>query len=251
MMRKGVSYPLLTRPKTAGSAVVVSLLLIPGIALAADTPDTVTANAVTVSACGAQSLTFAGSATYSEPTQHLVVTLDGTELLHSHLEPDTWSTGLLAVGVGSHTLTASLYDHADHEDLLASNTKTFTVAACGGAPAPSAVSSGGTGRTGGTGSGGDCCPGPDPVQPAQKATQGKVKGAAAKKVSAATLPVRVTPINELFRKVYGRGPTFAEWEYWTVRILSDKPQFDAIYGAMQWHKLRGHTTGGPHPILLK
>lgn len=235
---------MLTKPKTAGPAVVVSLLLLPGIALAADTPDAVTANAVTVSTCGEQSLTFTGSATYSEPTQHLVVTLDGTELLHSHLEPDAWSTSPVTVGVGSHTLAASLYDHADHEDLLASNTKTFSVAACGGAPAPSTASSGGTGSSG------DCCPGPDQVQPAQKARTGQVKGAA-KKVAATTLPVRVTPINELFRKVYGRGPTFAEWEYWTVRILSDKPQFDAIYGAMQWHEIRGHTTGGPNPILLK
>lgn len=200
--------------------------------------DLVTVNSVSVSACGAQSVVGSGTASYSEPTQHLVVTLDGVQVLHAHDEPESWTTGSLSVGVGGHTLSAVIYDKIEgsgHEVIRAQGSTTFTVSACGSAvPASSSV-----GSSGASVGSSDCCPGPDvKVSAAQK---GRIKGAAsARKVK--KLPLRAKPVNEIFRKVFKRGPTFAEWEYWTRRLLSDKSQYPALYGAMQWHQLRGHTT---------
>lgn len=228
---------------------VVPLLIVPRAAVFADheVPDSVSLNSVSVEPCGTQSLTFSGSGTYSEPTQHLVVSLDGTELLHSHLEPDTWSVGPVTVIPGTHTLTATIYDHSTHDDIRASSTTTFTVATCGATPPTEPSGAPSSGSSEGTASG-DCCPEPEESEkPTVK--KGKVKAVATKRV-AKPLPRSLTPINALFRKVHGRTPTFQEWEYWANRLLGDKPQYDALYGAIQWHKLLGHTTGGPNPILI-
>lgn len=220
--------------KYAVSAVAFSagLLLTPGVAVYASGVDSVTIGSVAVSGCGEQSLTFNGTATYSEPTQHLVVDLDGTELLHLDREdaPATWTTGAVTVGVGNHTLTATIYGHSDHEDPVANHAVAFAVDSCAAPP------------SGGLGESQDCCPGPDPVEPQPAPVKGRVKAAVGRP---ATLPAKLMPLNEIFRKVYGRSPTFEEWSYWAGRLLNDKPQYDALYGAMQWHQRLGHTMMPP------
>lgn len=220
-------------------AFAFGLLILPGVPLNAATGiDLITIGNITVGSCGEQSLTFQGTAEYSEPTQHLVVDLDGVQLLHDEDEPITWTTSPVTVNVGSHTLVATIYDKSDHVDVVVRETVGFSVASCG-APAS-------TSPSGGAGESHDCCPGPDPVQPKPKpVTKGQVKAAVE---YPATLPMQLKPLNEIFRKVYGRSPTLEEWNYWAGRLLNDKPQYDALYGAMQWHELRGRSTGDPVPM---
>lgn len=201
------------------------------VAFASDV-DSVSINPVSVSGCGTQSVTISGTGMYSEPVQHLVVTLDGTELTDNHSEPETWNAGSFSVGTGSHTVVATIYDHMEgdgHEDQVAQDTKTFTV--------PSCDQGGSSGSSGSSGSG-DCCPGPDPVEPSVKKA-GRVKGVA----TGGKLPHSMFWINPTFEKVYKRPPTFKEWSYWANRFLTDKTMYPELYGAMQWHKLRGHTMG--------
>jgi len=50
-------------------------------------------------------------------------------------------------------------------------------------------------------------------------------------------------VNEAFRSVYGRNPTVRENKYWLGRV-EDKKVFEALRGAMFYHKARGKTTGG-------
>lgn len=230
------------------SVVATLFALVPtGAARASHLSDTdsVTINPTTVSGCGSQSVTISGTANFSEPTQHLVVTVDGAVRLHSHTEDSPWTLGSVPMTEGSHTVNATIYDHSSHADPVASQSQTVTVPSCDGnsSTSSSSVSSGS----------GDCCPGSD--EPAGTTTtvqkvspKGRVKGATT--VKTGKLPIRLLPINNTFQKVYGRGPTFAEWEYWARRQWSDKSQYDALYGAMQWHKNVGHSTGGPNPILL-
>ena len=206
---------------TLGSGSVASAMH-PGV-------ETVNVAPVAVSGCGAQSVTISGTASsYSHEVQHLVVTLDGTEILDDHEKPEAWGIGPRAVGVGGHTVTATIYEGDGHEDLRTKDTKTFTVPSCeqgGPPPAPAGPDSS------------DCCPGPDPVVPRVKKV-GRVKGAATKH-----LPAKLLRLNETFEKVHGRIPIFAEWSYWANRLLTNKPEYSALYGAMQWHKLRGRTVG--------
>lgn len=242
--------------KTLGSLLAAGVLVtLPRAAVLAghlSATDSVSINVISVSGCGPQSMTFSGTATYSDPTQHFLVMLDGTELLHSHKEKvAAWSTSALTVGTGSHTLTATIYGHLSHDDVVATQSRSFSVPVCGASsPTPAPTVSAGT-----SGGSSDCCPGTDQElqQPAQKTVKGKVKGAAVtvKKQAVKKLPARLNPVNDLFRKVYGRDPVFAEWEYWARRQWGDKPQYDALFGAMQWHKHLGHTTGGPHPTPYK
>lgn len=198
--------------------------------------DDVIVSPVETSGCGAQSVTISGSAHYSAPVQHLVVTLDGTQVLHDDdldgwnldEEPVAWSAGALPVSTGEHTVVATIYDSSEgdgHEGLEDQDTRTFTVPSCeqGPAPAPAGPDSS------------DCCPGPDPVV----SKVGQVKGVS----TTGKLPAKLFWINETFQKVHGRMPTFQEWSYWSNRLLTDKPQYPVLYGAMQWHKLRGHTMG--------
>lgn len=193
------------------------------VALASEHFDTVTINGVSAS-CGEQSLAFSGTATYSETTQHLVVALDGTQIFQDDEEPAMWTTTATTVGVGSHTLTATIYDHRDLEDPVATAQTAFTVSDCSSS----------------SGSGGhdtDCCPGRDPEPKVKKAVAPLIKGAS----TSQRLPLKLKPLNEIFRKVYGRNPTLQEWNYWAHRLLTDKVEYDALYGAMQWHHLHGHT----------
>lgn len=197
--------------------------------------DAVTINTVPVSGCGAQTLTLSGTAAYSEPTQHLVVALDGVILFDNHSEPEVWSTGPVAASTGTHAVTATIYDKIEdggHEIVRAQDSETFAVPSCTGPAAPSAGSAGASVTSQ------DCCPGPDIVVSTAKKPVGRVKGAAQVK----KLPLKLKWMNETFRKVHGRTPTFREWEYWSNRLLTDKPQYPALYGAIQWHELRGHTT---------
>lgn len=224
---------MFSRQAIAALAFALGLLVVPGTALNAEEVDQVTVNSVSVG-CGEQSLVFQGTAQYSEPTQHLVVNLDGVELLHDDDEPAVWTTGAVTVGVGSHVLTASIYGHSDHEDLLALQTVEFSVASCGAPPSSTG---------GGGGESQDCCPGPDPVEAPSAQVQGRVKASVAG--AGGALPARLMPLNQIFRKVYGRSPTFQEWNYWAGRLLNDKPQYDALYGAMQWHQRLGHTMMPP------
>lgn len=201
--------------------------------------DAVSTDAISVSGCGTQSLTFSGTASYSEPTQHLVVVLDGTTLFDDHSEPESWSTGPHSVGVGDHTFTATIYDKSagiggGHETIRAEDAKTFTVPSCTPAPAPSDVS-------GGTAADTDCCPGQD--EPVSAPTMKKAATGSVKAAATGMAPAKLKWLNETFRKVYGRNPTAKEWHYWSSRLLTDKTQYDALYGAMQWHQLRGHTIG--------
>ena len=201
----------------------------PAFAVGSDV-DAVSINAVSVSGCDTQSMTFSGTASYSEATQHAVVTLDGTELFDDHSEPESWSTGPHSVSAGDHTFTATIYDQSagdGHETIRAQDTRTFTVPSC----SASSVSGGDDGP--------DCCPGKDePVPTVKKATTGRVKAAATGRV-----PAKLKWLNATFENVYGRNPTAKEWHYWANRLLTDKMQYDALYGAMQWHQLRGHTIG--------
>ncbi len=184
--------------------------------------------------CGAQTLTFSGTAQYSSPTQHLVVTLDGTQLLHDHSEPVAWSTSPVPVSEGSHTLLATIYDEMDdteHKTVEAQDTLSVTVPPCTSEPA---TGSSATGSSDGSGASDEQIPAPL----VKGAAQSRVHGARVK-----TLSPRLKPLNEIFQKVHKRTPTFREWSYWANRLLTDKPQYDALYGAMQWHQLRGHTIG--------
>jgi hypothetical protein len=123
----------------AVGVIVGSLTPVVLTAQAAGGSDTVSIDAVSVG-CDAQSLTFTGSATYSESTQHLVVTLDGVELFDDHSEPASWSTGPHSVAVGSHTLVATIYDRSSHSTMKATANETFTISACSSATTPTTSS---------------------------------------------------------------------------------------------------------------
>ncbi len=129
--------------------------------------DRVTIDPVSLSGCGgAKSLTFTGTGEYSAPVQPLIVTLDSTELLHSHSEPDAWTAGPATVAQGTHTVTATIADDLDHETMMAQHARTFTVAACGTSSSEQ--------PGGGKPDNQDCCPGPDPKAPKHaKATKGE------------------------------------------------------------------------------
>ncbi len=93
---------------------------------------------------------------------------------------------------------------------------------------------------GGTGNEQDCCPGHNPVT-AKKASKGKVLGISTKtiqhKKGAVTLE-ELKPLNDIFLAVYERLPTFDEWKYWARRYSTDKRDWEAIKGAMYWHRAR-------------
>jgi len=201
----------------------------------ADEIDSINIDEVTVEECGEQSMTFTGTATYSESTQHLVVELDGVEVLYSLHEEENWSTGPVEVSEGSHTLVASIYDNSDYQDLIVQETVEFSTS-CDESSDEGSSDEDSNGDDG-EGDEQDCCPGPD-EEVSQVKKIAKVKGA-----FSSNLWARLKPLNSIFRSVFGRTPTFTEWTYWANRLLTDKPQYDALLGAMQWHKLQGHTMG--------
>lgn len=181
-----------------------------------------------LSRCDEHVVAFSGTATYNTGTHHLLIDLDGVPVYSTFDEPMLWSF-LRNVPVGTHTLTARVHDNNVSQTVH--HAVTFEVPAC-------ATSDGG-----GSDDEPDCCPGPDPVAATQtNVRQPAVKGITSRSVQHSNLK-DLAPLNRVFRSVFGRNPTFAEWEYWANRFLTDKPAWDQILGAMQWHKLRGVTTG--------
>ncbi|MBI3250920.1 MAG: hypothetical protein HYZ61_03700 [Candidatus Andersenbacteria bacterium] len=172
---------------------------------------------------------------------------DGTILFESeHVnDPETIEFTKEALTPGSHTLTATIYNNDDKEVVLVSDTYTFDVE-CERSPQVIDESNAHV-NINGSGGDADCCPGNGggssdngSDKTSTVAKKPAVKGATTKAVSSKK---SLKPLNSVFRSVFGRTPTFTEWKYWANRYLTDKPQWNALYGAMQWHKLRGHTMG--------
>lgn len=217
----------------------------------ADQVDSVSVDSISVEICGEQAMTFTGAGTYSEFTQHLIIDLDGEVILYDTDEPAVWSAGPVVVTEGEHTLTATVYDKSDLVTVLAQDSVIFSTSCEGDNGEGDGDEEGNEDEEGseesndGDGDDGDeqSDTGASTHEPGHEGNlqQSKVAGATSKKASG--LPAKLKPLNSIFRLVYGRTPTFQEWTYWANRLLTDKPQYDALYGAMQWHKLRGHTIG--------
>lgn len=124
--------------------------------------ETVLVDGVVLSRCGTHQVPITGTATYTAAS-HLVVRVDGVERLHSHDGSANWSAGLITLGVGQHTATATVYADSEesHGAVLATHSISFTVVAC--QPAST-----------GPGDEKDCCPGKDP----EEQMEGKVLGVA-------------------------------------------------------------------------
>lgn len=192
-------------------------------ALAAE--HSVVIDGVVLSRCGEQNIAFSGVATYGAGAQHLLVDLDGTRVANLGTTI-SWLVMFESVPVGTHTLTARVHDVAP--DLNATDILQFEVLPCQTEQKDDSNNSEEP----------DCCPGKDPeVTPPVKA---KVKGTTTKVKASFDI---LKPINYLFRLAFGFTPSFAEWKYWADRLLSDKPQLDALFGAMQSQKLEGKTMG--------
>lgn len=256
-------------PAAAAAAVLVAAGSLGVPTLAYGATDAVTIDSIaSLGTCDQAKLRFSGTATYADATQHLFVDVSGRQVLHRIGEPAVWRTRSVAVvGAGSYTVTASVYDQLGREGLLAQATRAFTIPACDGAAngepeGDEAGSSGDESQQGNestqsededassdenddeddenTSAEGEeeASAGDERAEAAGAAKQARVQGAAA----ASALPARLKPLNAMFRVLYGRNPTFSEWSYWANRLLTDKTGHDALYGAMQWHKLRGRTT---------
>ena len=129
------------------------------------------------------------------------------------------------VSPGAHRVAAAIYDAEG--SVQAENWIDITVPSC---PADT------TNESSGGGDEADCCPGPDPVE---RTSRPQVRGVMSSNVAVSW--DGLTPLNRVFRSVFGRTPTFSEWTYWADRYLHDKPAWDAIHGAMQWQLLRGNS----------
>jgi hypothetical protein len=127
--------------------------------------ESVYVNGVVLSRCGTQQVPITGTAAYSG-APHLSVLVDGVERFHDHSGAANWSAGLISLGVGQHTVTATVYNAGEggHYSAAASHSLVFSVPAC------QTESFDGTG---GGNEGPDCCPGKDPEEP----KTGKVLGA--------------------------------------------------------------------------
>ena len=187
-----------------------------------------------LSVCGEHFIAFSGTATYGEGAHQLLVSLDST-LIYSTLDkPASWGF-LHKVSAGTHTLSAQVRDA--ETGATVDHAINFEVVACASSGGDSDSNGGGGGDEGP-----DCCPGPDSGQTASASVSTPtVKGATTSSNNASLQDLG--PLNNLFRTVFGRNPTFIEWEYWAGRFLSDKPAWDRVLGAMQWHKLLGSTIG--------
>jgi len=61
---------------------------------------------------------------------------------------------------------------------------------------------------------------------------------------AAQAKVLTARVNEAFRGVHGRNPVAVENQYWLGRVVrGDKITFEALQGAMYYHKALGKTMG--------
>jgi hypothetical protein len=209
---------------------LISLMVLGGPVVALQSVEAVTENSVAIdqlvlSRCGQQYAYASGSATYGPKADYLMVDIDGVHAFNLG-QKDFWTTDLVELNPGRHTVTARIHN----TDLTFTDTTShFTVPEC--------QQSGGGASDGGKGKEGDCCPGPDPFEvPTKKAPQ--VKG-----VKRGVALSALSPLNSIFRLVFGRAPIVGEWKYWADRFLTDKPTWEAILGAMQWQKQQGRTVG--------
>jgi len=192
----------------------------------ASTENSVSIDQLVMSRCGTQYVYASGAATYGPIASHLLVDFDGVHAFNL-AKQENWTTGLIELNPGDHVVTARIHNT---DGSVTDTAKKLTVPEC---PKEDA----------GPGDEQDCCPGPDPVvsEPRQ-AAKPRVKGATTKAVGPVTL-AELRPLNEVFYSVFGRIPVFAEWKYWADRYSTDKRDWGAIFGAMQWHKERGRTIG--------
>lgn len=127
--------------------------------------ESVTVSGVVLSKCGAQGIPFSGTTTGAG---RLDVSVDGVVKYTTPVQGTAvlWVTPFIQTPTSQHTVLAALYSTPGEGEsqLLASDSKVFTVAAC------QQVSGGGGGDEK------DCCPGKDPEEPAV-APKGKVLGA--------------------------------------------------------------------------
>lgn len=66
----------------------------------------------------------------------------------------------------------------------------------------------------------------------------KTQGSFGPRVSSSTIKARlIKNMNAMFASIYGRDPSIPENQYWLSRI-EDKPDEQALLGAMGWHKAR-------------
>lgn len=211
-------------------AALLASAVAPAAALA-QTTDSVSIDPVT-NGCYGQPKTYGGTATYDGLFRHLVVTANGEEILDDHDDPATWSVGPIGPAWGINTVEVSLYksvfsDH-EEEDLLARDSFSYNSGWC-------ESSEDGFGADA-TDSGGSESDSSDELTASTQ--KPAVKGAKTAKKA-----VSLKPLNQVFRTVFGRNPTLAEWNYWAKRMLGDKPGLLELLGAMQWHQQRGLTVG--------
>lgn len=195
----------------------------------ASTENSVTADTPVLSRCGEHYVAFSGTATYNGNDHKLLADIDGVAVYSTFDEPTAWSF-MPKVAVGTHTMTVRIHDLAN-DTLTVADAITFEVKAC------EEENDGGDGHP-------DCCPGPDPVVEKEETKTPTVKGATTTSVKIPTSNSNdLSPLNSIFRFVFGKTPTFEEWKYWADRFLTDKPNWVQILGAMQWHNLHGLTIG--------
>ena len=217
---------------------VVSLIVGPMTyalpAKAGVTNNSVLIHETVLSRCGNHQVAFSGVASYGQGKQQLLVDLDGVPVLNSFAKPLNW-TVLVNVTTGYHVLTARVHDPDISKTV--DYALVLNIASCEN---NDGEGEGSTGGSEGPGDETDCCIGPDPIVEQPKTPVPQVKGATTTLKGALN---RLTPLNSVFRSVFDRTPTFTEWQYWADRFMNDKPVWDAILGAMQWHDLHGRTVG--------
>jgi len=212
--------------KLFAGSFLITLMALGGPILAsqtvlAETQNTVHVDQLVLSRCGTQYVYASGSATYGPKAHYLLIDINGAHAFNV-AKQTFWTTGLVKLDPGQHIVTARIHNtDGTHTD----TTRQFTVPDC-----PQAD----------PGDEQDCCPGPDPVVSEPKPKPPRVKAISAVR---STAMQGLSPLNSLFRLVFGRGPAYEEWKYWADRYLTDKPTWEAILGAMQWHKLHRQTTG--------
>lgn len=228
---------------------VLSLMMLatPGVSFAAD--EEIKIGEITLNSCGETTaeISFTVDVVEKGVLDVIEVFVDGTSVFASDEveDGDVLEFGPLLVSTNERTIEAYVYDN-DPEDIVASDSTRFDID-CLRNPqllVGDAIDQVPDRQD----SDGDCCPGPGgdsgahddegensaTVTSSKKAT---VKGVKTHKTSS------LAPLNSIFRSVFGRTPTFEEWTYWANRMLSDKPELDELFGAMQWHKLQGRTVG--------
>lgn len=234
-------------------ASVLSLVMLtaPGAALAAGVDSVAVSRPVTLPCSGVNTaIMFDVSATYSGLNDRVVVTVDATTV-YGPVSDDSavFTVGPIVTGEGAHTIVATTYDSLlgdlEDEDILAQDIYVFDID-CTRGEGFLIIDSGNANiyqsdqpSQGGT----DCCPGPGGDSGAHDDGDAPVVQKKAKVAGTTTTAPMLAPINSMFRSVFGRTPTFEEWTYWADRMLTDKPELDALFGAMQWHKLHGNTVG--------